>query len=555
MTRCMDVVEAKGVCKDREVWIKLADELFNPHHIDSVRTHNSRLSRVEPKAEPSTSGVGQTYSNLSRSFSFMERKKSCKEANVEQNERRAGIRELAASISLQESRNTENLSDEELPFFLKSDDVVNSKATTIEELAQSTPLPKIFRGSLKDYQGLEGFSVLGSSPSEDNDSTHHQRLRKSVSDTTTGAEKSSPVQDSTQDVKPAGATKKLSKSDKSSLEDWNESNAPTKAVLVALRTESSADSDYSFESHASSSVESRSPRELEECYEVFLEPPSSLKEKRNMAGVLLEGKNKKSGSTGSVSGSCDDILGNNLVEEIVMTTRKKLAIHKTLTSSSKAVLSSIKDTEKEGLHIPDFDNYLLCNSQDTSNVSSQSLIKTDNASLSTSSSGSSTTDRQNLTSILRSKFFEMNEEQVNIDGKTQQVVVTNDQSPNSANNSSKLIIKESVDRDSESINPCCSIDSQKSQHSEHSPAEQLKCSPLGYSDGATELVTSSRFMDPSSAVKTGEIPHGNFSWSRASGLPGGLAMFTPLVVCIYQNFERNVLNGSNQIRSVNINVE
>ncbi|CAG2068331.1 unnamed protein product, partial [Timema podura] len=134
----------------------LADELFNPQHIDSVRAHNSRLSRAESKAEPSTSGVGQTYSNLSRSFSFMDRKKSCKEINVEQNERRAGIRELAASISLQEARNTGNLSDEELPFFLKSDDVVSSKATTIGELAQSTPLPKIFRGSLKDYQGLEG---------------------------------------------------------------------------------------------------------------------------------------------------------------------------------------------------------------------------------------------------------------------------------------------------------------------------------------------------------------------------------------------------------------
>jgi hypothetical protein len=45
------------------------------------------------------------------------------------------------------------------------------------------------------------------------------------------------------------------------------------AQLSAQHMESSADSDYSFESHASSSVESRSPRDLEEGCDVFLELP------------------------------------------------------------------------------------------------------------------------------------------------------------------------------------------------------------------------------------------------------------------------------------------
>ncbi|KAJ9578076.1 hypothetical protein L9F63_025060, partial [Diploptera punctata] len=54
-------------------------------------------------------------------------------------------------------------------------------------------------------------------------------------------------------------------------------------LLNTQRTESSADSDYSFESHASSSVESRSPREMDECSEVFLELPQWCK--RNQSGA------------------------------------------------------------------------------------------------------------------------------------------------------------------------------------------------------------------------------------------------------------------------------
>ena len=57
--------------------------------------------------------------------------------------------------------------------------------------------------------------------------------------------------------------------------------------LNTQRTESSADSDYSFESHASSSVESRSPRELEESCEVFLELPQWCKRNQGCAPIAV----------------------------------------------------------------------------------------------------------------------------------------------------------------------------------------------------------------------------------------------------------------------------
>ena len=58
-------------------------------------------------------------------------------------------------------------------------------------------------------------------------------------------------------------------------------------LLNTQRTESSADSDYSFESHASSSVESRSPRELDESCEVFLELPQWCKRIQGSAPVAV----------------------------------------------------------------------------------------------------------------------------------------------------------------------------------------------------------------------------------------------------------------------------
>jgi hypothetical protein len=48
----------------------------------------------------------------------------------------------------------EMASDDELPYFLLPDDLRSSKNIPHETM------PKVFEGSLKDYQGLEGVSGL-----------------------------------------------------------------------------------------------------------------------------------------------------------------------------------------------------------------------------------------------------------------------------------------------------------------------------------------------------------------------------------------------------------
>jgi hypothetical protein len=45
-------------------------------------------------------------------------------------------------------------SDDELPYFLLPDDLTGGKNNPHEKM------PKVFEGSLKDYQGLEGVSAL-----------------------------------------------------------------------------------------------------------------------------------------------------------------------------------------------------------------------------------------------------------------------------------------------------------------------------------------------------------------------------------------------------------
>ena len=62
--------------------------------------------------------------------------------------------------------------------------------------------------------------------------------------------------------------------DQADIQDWTTQKP---AQMNTQHTESSADSDYSFESHASSSVESRSPRDVEEGCDVFLELPQWCK--------------------------------------------------------------------------------------------------------------------------------------------------------------------------------------------------------------------------------------------------------------------------------------
>jgi hypothetical protein len=88
--------------------------------------------------------------------------------------------------------------------------------------------------------------------------------------------------------------------DKMDGEEWT-THKPIQ--LSTQRTESSADSDYSFESHASSSVESRSPRELEEGCDVFLELPQWCK--RNPSSATATAYTRHSPSS-SFSHSPDD---------------------------------------------------------------------------------------------------------------------------------------------------------------------------------------------------------------------------------------------------------
>jgi hypothetical protein len=89
--------------------------------------------------------------------------------------------------------------------------------------------------------------------------------------------------------------------DKMEREEWT---VHKPIQLSTQRTESSADSDYSFESHASSSVESRSPRELEEGCDVFLELPQWCK--RNPGSATVAAYSRHSPSS-SISHSPDDV--------------------------------------------------------------------------------------------------------------------------------------------------------------------------------------------------------------------------------------------------------
>ncbi|PSN54327.1 hypothetical protein C0J52_10687 [Blattella germanica] len=76
-----------------------------------------------------------------------------------------------------------------------------------------------------------------------------------------------------------------------------------KKLLNNQRTESSADSDYSFESHASSSLESRSPRELEENCDMILELPSWL---RSPATAPVVAGNSPSSSMSQSPEECEN---------------------------------------------------------------------------------------------------------------------------------------------------------------------------------------------------------------------------------------------------------
>ena len=73
--------------------------------------------------------------------------------------------------------------------------------------------------------------------------------------------------------------------DQADIQDWT-TQKPAK--ISTQHTESSADSDYSFESHASSSVESRSPHDVEEGCDVFLELPQWCKRSPSTATGITD---------------------------------------------------------------------------------------------------------------------------------------------------------------------------------------------------------------------------------------------------------------------------
>ncbi|XP_071438655.1 rho GTPase-activating protein 45-like [Hetaerina americana] len=239
-------------------------------------------------------------------------------------------------------------SDDELPDFLLPDNSFRTIPFPVEDMTQSAE--KILKVSLRDYQGLEGFSSTVNTTSKSSEK-EHRRLRKSRSEITTPGMRADSIKGSLKEdilnvegskpllehqnhpppscgagknddialqavntvvsseefadrhskIQNDGRTDKMGVIDKPSSLDahvkkesgetfmpsaceplrksqsmmtstkfvsGNQSNVIRKSpprlsniLMAELRGESPVDSDYSFESHASSSVESRSPRD------------------------------------------------------------------------------------------------------------------------------------------------------------------------------------------------------------------------------------------------------------------------------------------------------
>lgn len=123
--------------------------------------------------------------------------------------------------------------------------------------------------------------------------------------------------------------------DKTDGEEWT---AHKSAQMSTQRTESSADSDYSFESHASSSVESRSPRELEEGCDVFLELPQWCK--GNSSSVAGPADTRDS-PISSVSLSPDDTTDVAEALSATCTTSSTLQQHITAVNTGMSHTTSV----------------------------------------------------------------------------------------------------------------------------------------------------------------------------------------------------------------------
>ncbi|GFG31850.1 hypothetical protein Cfor_02658 [Coptotermes formosanus] len=172
----------------------------------------------------------------------------CASAEIGFSIRQSAGKKIGASDSLEGSHDAgeEMASDDEVPYFLLPDNLTGRQRIPHEAV------PKVFEGSLKDYQGLEGLSLLANQGAGSENAEAPEKPAKSASIET---------EDKLSDGRHCG---------QADVQAWT---VQKPAQLSAQHMESSADSDYSFESHASSSVESRSPRDLEEGCDVFLELP------------------------------------------------------------------------------------------------------------------------------------------------------------------------------------------------------------------------------------------------------------------------------------------
>ncbi|KAK7791491.1 hypothetical protein R5R35_008846 [Gryllus longicercus] len=323
-----------------ELLITHADEIFNPQEIVLARENSLKMLR---------SSTSNESSSLGRSFSFMDRKKPKDQDNT-----------VYAPCDPSET-NPGNTSDDEVPYFLSIDGP--SKFKTSPQLSHAIPTPKIFKGSLKDYQGLEGVSLpsLGMRPVDEGDISH-QKLRKTLSDTS--KERSCQIESVSTN---RGIVVKKTETEKvnvvsSSAEEWCDpegiKSLPkvseiTKSKGCSNRAESSVDSDYSFESRTSS-VESRSFRELDEASEVFLELPTGWSKKRSP--IQNNGERRHILGSGdspfsSLSHSLDESQGSDFADDIDHAIRRSMAhVH---TSHSRTQVSSTSKQEMgDNIYIP-----------------------------------------------------------------------------------------------------------------------------------------------------------------------------------------------------------
>ncbi|XP_066995467.1 rho GTPase-activating protein 45 isoform X2 [Anabrus simplex] len=249
---------------------------------------------------------------------------------------------------------TSNLLEDELTCFLSAHDFNGRKS----HFTQATP--KIFKGSLKDYQGLEGLPVLGVGSIEGNANVEH-KMKGSLSVMTSSVHESKvsnvvycgtlPVNQS------AEFSREVSESENVGVittKEWRSSAKMediSKQKSYVQRVESSTDSDYSFETQASTSLESCSARDLEDTTELFLEPSALWRKKYGRMGLCKDGRHEllsRDAGVSLLSRSLDDSQGSDV--EDVSVRRSVVTVH---TFHGNATQSASTNLD-QGDNIPSF---------------------------------------------------------------------------------------------------------------------------------------------------------------------------------------------------------